>query len=245
MRGRTWNRNTFHQRTLIALSKAASPEWRLKCSEFALAALSKPPRADKSRRVYVDNVQDGLLYQFFIPDWFAPTTNRMNRMNEHEYSQLKESCLAAIRHQSITIAESPLEGRPVVLAMRFTRSVHGTDVTSDWSKVPVDCLLPVNNKRGRRITNGIGIIKDDNMNAIDLHTWWEPGVANDGFVWLRVYAPGIPYSYSQNNIALTDAGQEVLTLRQRVARLELENEQLKLQLSAFYGEEAPALAAKL
>lgn len=87
----------------------------------------------------------------------------------------------------------PLGGRPQVICVRFTSKAP--DAVSDWAKFAVDMLMVA---KDRKVTKGgvtrlvrdrrrLGIITEDNPEAIELHQYWEPAPPKDGVCLVRVF----------------------------------------------------------
>jgi len=76
--------------------------------------------------------------------------------------------------------DSPIGGRPQVVAIRFSSSEP--DRTSDWSKHCIDVLC-AKRKPGQKRLN---IIQDDRPAVADVCVWWEPAPARSGLVFLEV-----------------------------------------------------------
>jgi hypothetical protein len=146
------------------------------CLSFAIDALSKPPA--KPHIVRPEPAGE-LVWECVVPGVYCQPGNIQSRTHWSVYHKAKKRCLGHMRGQLLGRRRTEaLPGRPCVHVVRFT-SVR-PDKRSNWDKAPVDCLT---GKHG-----GLGFLRDDCEEDVDLHAWWEPGKEKQGFVLVRVYA---------------------------------------------------------
>lgn len=123
--------------------------------------------------------------QFVLPLALCPTGNvqltRSMAGQPWRVGKAKQAVADAMRMQCRPW-ETPLPGRPQVLAVRF--SSEPPDRCSDWAKWSIDILC----RRTAKLRNRLGIIVDDSPRVCDVHTWWEPTKRGKGFVFLEVRA---------------------------------------------------------
>jgi hypothetical protein len=122
------------------------------------------------------------LFRFVLPLELCKPFNRVGRAGSASagwaLGKMKEDAanlmLAQLEWKK---PNRPLLGRPRVLCCRFSSAPVDRD--SGWTKNPVDRLRA-------NVTNGLGIIRDDSEEAIDLQAWWEPTAPKCGFVLVEV-----------------------------------------------------------
>lgn len=180
-----WNNNLTQQQQLMLAASRCNQNWFAEKRAFAAASQKAALPHPYVERVILD---ESPAFEFVVPDFFAPCTNAMKRMNRAFYANVKAMCKRAYLLQAFP-PKVPLPGRPTVLFTRFTSAEP--DAFSDWAKVPLDCLIVRKEqvlKNGEtRVYDGVGILKDDKNKCVLTRKWWEPGARNDGFVWVRVF----------------------------------------------------------
>lgn len=120
-----------------------------------------------------------VLARAVLPLDLCQPQNRTRHGQSWALAKIKSQVAHALLAQIGRLRE-PLPGRPQVLCVRFS-SVE-PDAYSDWAKHAVDSLcVPKGRARNR-----LGWLCDDSPGAIDLHQWWEPAPAGQGFVYIRI-----------------------------------------------------------
>lgn len=181
------------------LSAASMRSSRL---EFAAETLSEPPRWPWVERT---NSTGDLVAEFVLPLDLCQPPNRRRHAPIWQEKRDRDALVSAmslelVRHAKVEFrlagagacAKSPLPGRPMVRAIRF--SSCRTDVRSDWAKQAIDVLLParVRNIGGRpNPVTGLGLIRDDRPSACDVRVWGEFAPPKEGFVLISVFEGGI------------------------------------------------------
>ena len=146
---------------------------------YASKTLSEPPKWEHVERVA--GVGE-LVARFVLPLELCQTSNA--RMRGGLKQRFAEAAIKRKTYELMRIQnggrnfDSPLSGRPQVLAVRF--SSREADATSDWSKSCVDRLLVVK--------NGLGLLRDDSPKWASVKTWCEHAEAGKGFVLLMVFS---------------------------------------------------------
>lgn len=82
-----------------------------------------------------------------------------------------------------------LLGRPQIRAVRFCPLEKAGDPCSDWAKSAIDRLiLPLHIRRAGKLVDckRFGILRDDTLEAVDEHQWWEPARSGEEFAYLEV-----------------------------------------------------------
>lgn len=148
------------------------------CLRHAEETLASQPRWPYVRRV--EPVGE-LVARFVVPlDYCLTSNQRMRGGIKQRFleADLKRRCYEFMRMQNGgRNCAAPLEGRPHVLAVRF--SSKECDVGSDFSKIPVDRLLVSK--------SGIGLLLDDSPRAVRLDVWQEFAPPTRGFLLLSVF----------------------------------------------------------
>lgn len=117
-----------------------------------------------------------------LPIEFCPRMNELLRLHFGAASSLKEKTIKAIFQQNRCQQwAKPITGRPLVRFVRFTTKAPDDD--SSWTKSPLDVLTTGIRGGG---PHHLGVVEDDNREAIELRAWWEPSVPNMQFVYLDV-----------------------------------------------------------
>lgn len=152
----------------------------------ARQSLDKPPSHDWIVRPEFDGE---FVDEFIIPLELCLPTNRTRGAAKYRHGAVKKALWTQMWMQSGGIRKEPLQGRPQVLAVRF--SSVAPDKYSDFAKTAVDYLctprkFTVSGALSKRPKKGLNYIKDDGPQFIDLHQWWEPAPKNEGFVYLQV-----------------------------------------------------------
>jgi len=83
----------------------------------------------------------------------------------------------------------PLSGRPMVRCIRF--SAKSPDRLTQWSKVPVDRLLPPRTrtwKGERKVVPGLNFIQDDSPKFVHVVQFWEPAPVGKGFAVIECWS---------------------------------------------------------
>ena len=146
------------------------------CLAFAASALSRPPA--HARIVRADPV-GSCVWRCVLPLELCPPLNRFAEMASWKRREIKTKALGTMLAQhGRRRRPSPLPGRPLVRAMRFS-SVE-VDEHNGWTKVPVDRLT------GRH--GGLNFLVDDKPACVDLKPWWEPAPPGAGFCLIEVWS---------------------------------------------------------
>jgi hypothetical protein len=148
-------------------------------SATAREILSGPPRLS-----YIDRPEfrGKPVATFTVPLRLCHSTNvTATKRFQVQHWQIKKEKdeLADLMRFQCRPFRKPLEGRPQVLAVRF--SARCPDKYANWAKWAIDVLRA--GKPGERRLN---IIRDDSPECIEEHQWWEP--LQGGFVYLEVRA---------------------------------------------------------
>ncbi len=163
---------------------------RAACLRFAEKTFAQPPHWSHVKRVA--GVGD-CVARFVLPLELCLSSNV--RMQSGVASagwlltKLRKRAFSEIAAQYGAVrAPSALPGRPMVRAVRFS-SVRVENV-SDWSKNPIDRLCP--EKRYKRngklcVAPGIGLIRDDADDCIELVKWAEYAPPKKGFAYIDVW----------------------------------------------------------
>lgn len=106
----------------------------------------------------------------------APLLNRFMFMHWTKRAQLKRQIAVRLLAQ-IGRRKDPLAGRPRLLATRY--STQKPDQDGAWTKLWLDVL-----KCG---TNGLGWIRDDSDEHIELVTRWEKAKRGEGRVVVHIF----------------------------------------------------------
>jgi len=118
-----------------------------------------------------------IVAEFVLPLNLCKPQNRTRHSKPWVMAQLKKAAHAAMFIQDEKRGRrDPLPGRPQVLCVRF--SSREPDKYADWAKIAVDrlCVGPM----------GLGFLRDDRPEDVDLHQWWEPTGRKMGFVLVSV-----------------------------------------------------------
>lgn len=188
-----------------------------RCLSLADQALSAPPRE------FVERVspKGKLVLRFALPARLCRPQNTEDRHRAvwafvKDRSELLTLMSTQLRQQGDSVRwrmvlrpdgkvhtemESPLEGRPMIRAIRFTG--YATDSNCNFAKQAIDLLMPtrVSNRRprvkGKAIpgsatksvtTWGLGVIRGDHLSAVDQRQWWEFLTRKEeGFVVIEVW----------------------------------------------------------
>lgn len=158
-------------------------DWRARIAE-AQETLARPKAREWISRP--DRSKGAVLFCFALPLELCRSFNVAGRAGAASATwaigKLKSDTFSLMYGQLVARhgrpPTAPLTGRPVVHCVRFSSTP--TDRESGWCKNPVDRL--------RVGSNGLGIIRDDSEEAIDLRAWWEPAKPSSGFVYLEVRA---------------------------------------------------------
>jgi hypothetical protein len=126
---------------------------------------------------------------FTLPlNWCCPQ-DRMRQAPSWVYKRNRDRLLGELTRQWMKrygrMPAAPLT-RPQVLCVRYS-SVE-PDPYADWAKQAIDCLQP-SGIRGRRFF-GLGLIRNDSRKECDVHQWWEPAKAREGFCVIEVRSGG-------------------------------------------------------
>ncbi len=117
-----------------------------------------------------------------LPIELCPTMNELLRLHFGAKTSIQAKALKAIFTQNRCKQwAKPITGRPLVRCIRFT--TRPTDGDASWTKVPLDVLTTGIRGGG---PHHLGVIEDDNREAIEDRAWWEPSVPNMQFVYLDV-----------------------------------------------------------
>lgn len=145
----------------------------LDCLRRADETLAMPPRWSWVQRV---RGRGECVARFALPLSLCPTLNAFAEMPSWKRAKLKTQVghLMLIQNGGRR-RRSPLAGRPLVRAIRF--SCRPPDDDSAWIKIPTDVLK-----------SKLGFIQDDSPRAVERVTWseWAPRCA--GFALLEVWA---------------------------------------------------------
>lgn len=125
--------------------------------------------------------------QFVLPLELCQSQNRTRHGRTWEHARIKLAILDIMRGQFVAqygkpSAPAPLQGRPQVRAIRFSR--REPDRFSNWAKSPIDALCSPTARSPYRL----GLLRDDSPANCDEHQWWEPTTRSlgSGFVFLEV-----------------------------------------------------------
>lgn len=116
-----------------------------------------------------------LVARFVLPLHCAPTLNAYARMHWAKRTKLKGECFTRMLAQAKR-RRTPLPGRPLVLASRL--SPRQPDQDAGWTKMPLDLLKP---------GDGLGFIRDDAPDAVDVRCFWAKAPARKGEVIVEVW----------------------------------------------------------
>jgi hypothetical protein len=169
------------------MKRAASPlllRDRAALLELADQALSAPPAKPWIRRPVPAGSR---VARFVLPLELCQASNRTGRVAGAQpwaRKRDKDRVFLAMRAQCLPW-EKPLQGRPQVLCVRFSRAQ--SDQYADWAKAAVDVLCA---PRGSSTARRLGIIVDDRPSEADVHQWCEPVPkgAPAGFVVIDVWS---------------------------------------------------------
>lgn len=118
---------------------------------------------------------------FTLPLSCAPLTNVYARMHWSKRAKLKQQAVMRMMAQGVERRKKPLEGKPVVYVTRF--SSHAPDHDSGYgAKIVLDCL--------KADKQGLGYIRDDSPDAIDLAFDWRFAKPGKGAVVVQVFEAG-------------------------------------------------------
>lgn len=165
---------------------------------WAQLALLQPPgelasQSMKSATAIANCLRRGLLVErheahdpihlrAVLPVELCPTMNELLRLHFGAKSSIQKKTLNAIWTQNhCKLWATPLKGRPLVRCIRFTP--RATDEDASFTKVPLDVLTTGVRGGG---PHHLGVVEDDNREAIETRTWWEPSPTNMQFVYLDV-----------------------------------------------------------
>lgn len=143
----------------------------------AAQTLSEPPAKPHIVR---PPALGALVAQFVLPLELCKPMNQIARTGMASQAwrigKLKEDCFLFMLAQARTRQRKTLDGRPQVIAVRFSSSEP--DRWADWAKNPVDrlCVGP----------HGLGYLVDDRPTAAQVEQHWEPAKRGEGFVYLEV-----------------------------------------------------------
>lgn len=166
--------------------------------DFAQLALLQPAgelaaQSLKSEVAVANCLRRGLLAERYaakepihlravLPLELCPTMNELLRLHFGAKSSIQKKTLNAIWTQNrCKLWARPLSGRPLVRCIRFTP--RATDEDASFTKVPLDVLTTGVRGGG---PHHLGVIQDDNREAIETRTWWEPSPTNMQFVYLDI-----------------------------------------------------------
>jgi hypothetical protein len=153
---------------------------RVRLIAVAQGTLGAPPAYDWIQR---PTLRGKPLYQFVLGLDLCPTGNFQLQKGvagqPWRVGKLKRKVAECMRLQ-YPVRGEPLQGRPQVIAVRF--SSVSPDRCSDWSKWALDVLC----KRTPKLPYRLNIITDDRPACAEVHTWWEPGRRGQGFVFIEV-----------------------------------------------------------
>jgi len=166
------------------LSLNASPgEWLISVTK------AKSTRESIARRVrFIERAEPDpfayLAFRAVLPLAWCPNNNVLCRAHRGTKTSLSRKIYRSLFLQcAIRIPPSVIPDRPLVRFVQF--SVRDPDEDASFTKVPLDVLTT--GKRGGGKYR-LGYIEDDNRQAIDLRSWWEPAPANAQFVYLDIWA---------------------------------------------------------
>jgi hypothetical protein len=162
----------------------------------ALQVLAEPPAQPHIVRPEPAGL---LVASWVLPLELCPALNALAEMQSWARQRVKKNALAVMLAQSDgRCAPAPLEGRPIVRALRLS-SVE-PDRDSGWPKVPVDRLCLGKRRRPPNLRSdvwralaprmapvGLGWLRDDRPSALDLRAWWEPAPPGHELVYLELW----------------------------------------------------------
>lgn len=149
-----------------------------KALRFASATLREPPR-----HAHIERTEPvgKFVVRFVLPlDW-CPPLNRFSEMPGWKRKQLKDNVLWHMTaRQGMRRQASPLPGRPLVRAIRFSSADN--DEHNGWTKIGVDRLT------GNH--GGLNYLVDDRPKCLRLKQWWEPAPRGEGFCYFELWSGG-------------------------------------------------------
>jgi hypothetical protein len=131
-----------------------------------------------------------LVVRFALPLELARNQDSLRRAQPWLRAEIRAAALTLMEAQhaaqtGLLRRPAPLEGRPAVLACRFSSTEP--DAYADGAKQAIDCLLPARYRKGSLVP-GLGVIVDDRPSACRVVQWWEPAKRGEGFLYLEVRA---------------------------------------------------------
>lgn len=116
--------------------------------------------------------------QFYLPLELAPPLNSFAEMPNWLRHRLKRQALNVMFIQYNGRARSPIAGKPVVYAVRF--SSKQPDSSCGWHKIAIDRLSVKH--------QGLGLLIDDNPDYLTLCESWRKVPPGKGFVYIEVWS---------------------------------------------------------
>jgi hypothetical protein len=114
---------------------------------------------------------------FTLPLHCAPLMNTYARMHWAKRKKLKSEAMIRLLAQGVERRKRPLPGKPLVRIMRYSSTEPDGD-SGYGSKIALDCL-----KADRQ---GLGWIRDDSPDAIELELRWEKAKPRGGALLIEV-----------------------------------------------------------
>lgn len=181
-------RNAEQARSMPKRRKVA-PFTPAEASEFLAFAdevLSQPPKRAHTERY---PGKGRLVLRFALPLQMAQPLNRSRHAPGWKVHQERKAVLDAMERQLARQAHvlrwpSPLPGRPMLRAIRFTTG--RPDVTACWFKVATDVLLVPRVRRGRKVP-ALNVLRDDRPSALELRHWTEPAPPKAGGALIEIW----------------------------------------------------------
>ncbi len=159
-----------------------------------ITATRKRSLAKRSEFIERTNIRSEheLVHRFVLPLAYCPPINTLLRQHFSEKGKLHTKIFDLLMGQiNFQRPDDPCEGRPLVRFVRFSVQSR-QDRDASWTKVPLDVLQPTREiaatrKRAAKTVHGLGFIRDDANEAIDLRAWWEPGDIGHQFVYCDIW----------------------------------------------------------
>jgi hypothetical protein len=145
------------------------------CMDIAEASFAMDPKWRGEQEALGEFVAS-----FFVPLDVCPTINTYMNMFYLQRVSLKTKALRIMFEQYGKRRTMPLAGKPVVILVRF--SCKQPDQETSWHKIIVDRLLAKH--------HGLGILVDDNPDAVELRSSWRHAPMGKGFGYVEVWSGG-------------------------------------------------------